>query len=170
MPGKKGSSQRADYYITRMEYANVLGWNVRVYVDSAPVEPKLFSDGVYGGKRKALAAARKYRDRIVRKYKVVPISRRKQHYHVRDARNASGYVGVTLQRTRRSGRTVSYSWIASFMKNGKQHKQSFSIREYGYERAFRNAVRCRYENTGRKAPGRIMIPAAPRSLRTWLDK
>ena len=60
-------------YITRMDHGNTHGWWVRVYKDSKPVESKLFSDGVYGGKAKAKAMAQEHRDKVVKKNKIVLI-------------------------------------------------------------------------------------------------
>ncbi len=68
--------------ITRMEYrkanpygngwSHLRGWWVRFQRGSSrdgtrQVTSKMFSDGVYGGKRKALAAAIKWRDRTAKK-------------------------------------------------------------------------------------------------------
>jgi hypothetical protein len=49
--------------ITRMDYARSHGYWVRFEYLSHPIS-KMFSDGRYGGKRKALKAAVKYRDEV----------------------------------------------------------------------------------------------------------
>jgi hypothetical protein len=55
--------------ITRMDYARAHGWWVRIYRNCAGKQKnclsQLFSDGVYGGKRKALVAAIAWRDQML---------------------------------------------------------------------------------------------------------
>src|SRR5262245_10740161 len=51
-----------------------------------------FSDGVYGGRQKALAAAKKYRDKLVTKNP--PLSRR-QYCSILRKNNRSGFAGVS---------------------------------------------------------------------------
>jgi hypothetical protein len=153
-----------------MDYANVRGWNVRVYVRSRPVEPKLFSDGVHGGKQRAHAAARRYRDQLLKKYHIAPTGQRGVGYHEIDPRNRSGVVGVSLQKTRRASGRVHFNWSARYMMDGKQRNQTFSIQQYGYTRAFNLAVRCRYENTGRQPPRRSKPPSPSAEVRRWLSQ
>jgi hypothetical protein len=50
--------------ITRFDYNRSHGWWVRFEYRDHPIS-KLFSDSRYGGKRKALAAAREYRDEVL---------------------------------------------------------------------------------------------------------
>lgn len=55
--------------ITRMDYGRTHGWWVRVYRGRGADKicfSKHFSDGVWGGKRKALEAARKWRAQTIR--------------------------------------------------------------------------------------------------------
>jgi len=62
------------HYITRMDYARNHGWWVRITaVNRKPGDPRLvaskvFSDGKWGGKRKALAIAKAWRDKALAKY------------------------------------------------------------------------------------------------------
>lgn len=53
-------------YITRFEFGRTRAWWVRIQRLSFN-KTKLFSDKAYGGKRKALLAAMKYRDAILKK-------------------------------------------------------------------------------------------------------
>lgn len=53
-------------YIVRFEFGSTLGWWVRIQ-RSTFKHRKLFSDGVHGGKQKALIAAKAYRDQLVKK-------------------------------------------------------------------------------------------------------
>ena len=154
-------------YITRMDHGNTHGWWVRVYKDSKPVESKLFSDGVYGGKEKAKKMAQAHRDKIVKKYKIVPVSMRKTREHSVDRRSTSGMVGVTLSVTDKGG-NLRVHWSARFMEKGKQRNVSFSVRKYGYEGAFRKAVKVRCEAIERNAPRGLTPPPPSRQLQKWM--
>lgn len=57
--------------ITRMDHGRTVGYWVRIYRNddegNRRCHSKMFSDGVWGSKRKALAAARSWRDKLLRK-------------------------------------------------------------------------------------------------------
>jgi hypothetical protein len=154
-------------YITRMDHGNTHGWWVRVYKDSKPVESKLFSDGVYGGKGKAKAEAQAHRDKVVKKNKIVPVHMRKTREHSVDSRSTSGLVGVTLSVADKAG-SLRVHWSARFMEKGKQRNVSFSVRKYGYEGAFNKAVRVRCEATGINRPRGITPPPPSARLKKWM--
>ncbi|HEC19814.1 MAG TPA: AP2 domain-containing protein [Gammaproteobacteria bacterium] len=172
---KKGAARKATTkekglgltYITRMDHGNTHGWWVRVYKDSRPVESKLFSDGVYGGKNKAKLAAQEHRDKVVKKNKIVPVHMRKTREHSVDCRSTSGLVGVTLSVADKGG-SLRVHWSARFMEKGKQRNVSFSVRKYGYEGAFRKAVRARSEAIGTTVPRGLTPPAPSRELKKWI--
>ena len=69
--GKRGATAKASRRnITRLDNDRSCGWWVRIYRTGRAGKvctSKLFSDGVNGGKRKALAAAMAWRDRALRK-------------------------------------------------------------------------------------------------------
>lgn len=154
-------------YITRMDHGNTHGWWVRVYKDSKPVESKLFSDGVHGGKMKAKLLAQEHRDKVVKKNKIVPVHMRKTHEHSVDRRSTSGMVGVTLSVADKAG-SLRVHWSARFMEKGRQRNVSFSVRKYGYEGAYRKALRARCDALGIK-PARGLTPPAPsRELQKWM--
>jgi hypothetical protein len=154
-------------YITRMDHGNTHGWWVRVYKDSKPLESKLFSDGVYGGKEKAKKQAQDYRDTVVKKHKIVPVHMRKTHEHSVDSRSTSGMVGVTLSMSDKSGSTRVH-WSARFMEKGRQRNVSFSVRKYGYEGAFRKALRARCEAIGHTLPRGMKPPPPSGTLKKWM--
>ena len=154
-------------YITRMDHGNTHGWWVRVYKDSKPVESKLFSDGVYGGKNKAKAEAQAHRDKVVAKNKIVPVHMRKTRQHSVDSRSTSGLVGVTLSVADKAG-SLRVHWSARFMEKGKQRNVSFSVRKYGYEGAFKKAVKTRCEAVGSNAPRGLKPPAPTAKVRKWM--
>lgn len=154
-------------YITRMDHGNTHGWWVRVYKDSKPVESKLFSDGVHGGKAKAKAKAQEHRDNVVKKHKIVPVHMRKTREHSVDRRSTSGMVGVTLSVTDKAG-SLRVHWSARFMEKGVQRNVSFSVRKYGYEGAFRKALRVRCDAIGINLPRGLKPPAPNRALQKWM--
>ena len=57
-------------FISRIDSGSTHGYFVRTYKKGKVLEPKLFSDRKIGGKRKALEAAKAYRDKVRRKYKL----------------------------------------------------------------------------------------------------
>jgi len=154
-------------YITRMDHGNTHGWWVRVYKDSKPVESKLFSDGVHGSKAKAKLEAQAHRDKVVKKNKIVPVHMRKTREHSVDCRSTSGLVGVTLSMADKSG-SLRVHWSARFMEKGKQRNVSFSVRKYGYEGAFRKAIRVRCDAIGTSLPRGIKPPVPDPSLKKWM--
>jgi hypothetical protein len=154
-------------YITRMDHGNTHGWWVRVYKDSKPVESKLFSDGVCGGKEKAKRQAQAHRDKIVQKHKIVPVHLRKTREHSVDRRSSSGMVGVTLSVADKAG-SLRVHWSARFMDKGRQRNVSFSVRKYGYEGAFRKAVKVRCDAIDSSTPRGLKPPAPSRTLQRWM--
>jgi hypothetical protein len=154
-------------YITRMDHGNTHGWWVRVYKDSKPLESKLFSDGVCGGKEKARKQAQDYRDKVVKKHKIVPVHLRKTREHSVDSRSTSGVVGVTLSMSDKSGSTRVH-WSARFMQKGRQRNVSFSVRKYGYEGAFKKALKARCEAIGQNLPRGMKPPTPNTTLKKWM--
>ncbi|GMQ96390.1 MAG: hypothetical protein BMS9Abin15_0059 [Gammaproteobacteria bacterium] len=97
---------------------------------------KMFSDGVYGGKRKALQNAIIWRDKIIAKYP--PLSK-KQYITIKRKNNKSGVPGVC--RFQKHGR---WHWVTSWATGvGKSKQLAFSSDEYGEEKAFKKACAAR---------------------------
>lgn len=163
----KKNSELGLTYITRMDHGNTHGWWVRVYKDSKPVESKLFSDGVYGGKEKAKKSAQAHRNKVVKRHKIVPVHLRKTREHSVDSRNTSGIVGVTLSMADKAG-SLRVHWSARFMESGRQRNVSFSVRKYGYEGAFRNALKARCNAIGQNIPRGIRPPMPNSQLKKWM--
>ncbi len=168
-PAAKADKGLGLTYITRMDHGNTHGWWVRVYKDSKPVESKLFSDGVHGGKLKAKKMAQDHRDLVVKKNKIVPVHLRKTREHSVDKRSTSGVVGVTLSVAEKAG-SLRVHWSARFMEKGRQRNVSFSVRKYGYEGAFRNALKVRFAAIGRSVPRSLKPPAPSKTLERWMKK
>ncbi len=104
---------------------------------------KHFTDGVYGGKRKALAAAIAYRDHIIARYPPLTL---KEFCSVIKHNNRSGISGVchyASSEPRQDGELRWY-WVASWSPEPRKTKQiKFSVDKYGEEGAFQRAVRAR---------------------------
>lgn len=123
--------------ITRIDHKNTHGWNVRIVKDEQ-MHSRLFSDGVCGGKGKALRVARSYRDKLHQKLFKRPVSERRE-IRFSNARNTTGVVGVSLSiRKRRSG-TYEYYVATWCPKKGNQARKAFSVNLHGRRKAFRLA-------------------------------
>ncbi len=138
--------------ITRMEYppksggsGGTIGWWVRV-MRRNKMHSKLFSDGKYGGKEKALEKAKEYRDKIMEEYDGLL---GKGYFAFKSQRNTSGIVGVhraSKVTKRPSGRKYTYDfWIASWLDptTGKRKNRSFSISKHGDIGALKLALETR---------------------------
>ena len=104
-----------------------------------------FSDGVYGGKQKALKAALRWRDAMLkqlhdRRHGLWRRNRKRRN-------NTSGIVGVGRYVSReRHGRSVTerISWQAFWEgSDGRRHGRKFSISRHGEQKAKRFAVEAR---------------------------
>lgn len=121
------------------------GWEVRMQRRGRRVE-KFFSDRIYGGRRKALAAAREFRDHLeetMKGYTVRELSRQPSR------RNRSGVVGVRLHKqvdVRGAFEYHYWYWVAQWTDaKGRRRTRSFSVHNYGDEEAFRLAREARQQ-------------------------
>lgn len=117
--------------ITRFEHGRTLGFCVRIYrteKGERRCHSKLFSDGVWGGKRKALAAAKAWRDRLLRK--LVPVGSNR-------FRVAPGHGYVKLYTRERVGgpSSVFVAWIR--VRAGRCKSTSRSVAIWGWAGAQR---------------------------------
>lgn len=119
------------------------GWEVRMQRRGEKTE-KFFADNAYGGKRKALNAAKIFRDELERKSRKYSV---KELAENPSARNKSGIVGVRLHQQKDSrGDYVYYYWywVAQWTDgHGRRKTKSFSCHTHGDEEAFRLAVEAR---------------------------
>lgn len=135
--------------ISRIDFRNKKGeiasggWEVRFYRRGKKVE-KFFADNKFGGRNKALAAAKKFRDETEKKlpkYTVYELSKKPSK------RNKSGIVGVRRheQTDVRGDWGYTYTfWVAQWTDElGRRRTKSFSINHYGEEEAFKMAVKAR---------------------------
>ena len=123
--------------LTRFDHPkkNTFGYFVRIQWKGEKYH-KFFSDGVYGDRLGALAAALEWRDETERKLAKPHTDRQVIGF---SSRNKSGVVGV--RRMLKQGRDVyEATWMDA---RGQVGRTSFSVARHGEKRAFRLAVRAR---------------------------
>jgi hypothetical protein len=133
--------------IYRIELASgSRGWHVNVKRGNQPLT-RHFGDSTFGGHANALAAARAWRDEMMRKVSVPDyvVWRR----DIVKSHNTSGIVGVhrNVVRTRSKGKLVETSyWTGCWTTlDGKTRARAFNIAKYGEEQAKLLAARFREE-------------------------
>lgn len=117
-------------------------WIVRVQRRNR-IHHRYFSDSVYSGKRLALAAAKAYRETLLR---TLPEFTRPEVCRIRKKNNRSGVSGVSRHET--AGRTPTSPrrtfWVAQWpIGGGKAKMRKFSIKRYGERGAYLRALRAR---------------------------
>lgn len=130
-PAKPKGSTRIERGIYEVNYPSHKG--IRAYLKFKDKEyQKVFT--LTGGKRKALAAARRWRKEKLREIQNSPEAanplKRKQ------SNNTSGVTGVRRAKT---------AWGATWVENGKQQHRSFAIEKHGEQQAFKLACQARAE-------------------------
>jgi hypothetical protein len=105
---------------------------------------KHFSDVVYGGKRKALQAAKAWRDGIKERHR--PLTKR-EFASIRRRNNRSGVPGVCRYANvdwRNGQKHYRWHWVASWATQpGKSKQVKFAVAKYGEKRAFELACAAR---------------------------
>ncbi len=112
--------------ITRMDYPKSQGYFVRVRW-RGDARSKLFSDGVYGDRLSALAAAIEWRDRMNREMG-------------KPKNGAPPAPNVGIHRRMRDGHEV---YEATWSVNGKRGRTTYSIKKHGLKEAKALAVAAR---------------------------
>ncbi len=125
---------RPNYGISRIDQPEKKnhGYYVRI-THRGKTTQKFFPDKSLGGKSKALTAARKFRDSIVRK-----LPKFKQEAASREKRRVlkSGVTGVTHVVSRAKGRNDYAYWQAAWTDSrGRRRTAKFSISRYGNAKA-----------------------------------
>lgn len=121
------------------------GWEVRIQRKGQKTG-KFFSDSRYGGKRAALSAAKKYRDKVEARHEKYTVEELAEYP---SKRNSSGTVGIRLHRQidRRGDYEYHYwYWVAQWTDaEGRRRTRSFSIHQYGDDEAYEMACEARFE-------------------------
>lgn len=139
-------SRSSVYGISRVDNATsrTHGWLVTIQRRGV-IYRKHFSDGVHGGKAKAFAAAKAYRDEVVANYP--PLSMQ-EYSSIVKSNNRSGVVGVCrycASETRDLPEEKQrWFWVASWpLADGRRKRVKFSINKYGEDGAFEMALNAR---------------------------
>lgn len=129
--------------ISRIDTGSTHGYQVR-FMRRGYSYDQFFGDNAYGGKRKALQAAREFRDELEAEH---PHYSRREVARIKSARNSSGTVGVHLteETDKRWPNQPTYLyWVAQWSPEpGVRKSRRFSVSKYGEEEAYRLAVNAR---------------------------
>lgn len=135
--------KRKDQGISRIDSESTHGWFVRGYRNKMTYS-KLFSDKKYGGKGKALIAAREFRNELVEELQKIRPMKRPRRIVSTDSRNKTGVLGVCrLEKVGPTGKIYASYSVTWRPKPGVQKCTSFSIRKYGEKQALKLAVSLR---------------------------
>jgi hypothetical protein len=90
---RTSSKPESERGLTRVDSRDTHGWMMRLYHQGI-IYTKLFSDGVYGSTKKALKAARKYREQLAKKLGIESLDKRRRVRSVSTQSVPTGVVGV----------------------------------------------------------------------------
>lgn len=144
-----------------------LAYQFRFKYRDYPVHVKNFPINFFGNEKKALLAARKYRNIYLKKLGLDYLIK----FNVNQKRPCrklntctSGIIGVRIGQ-RAVGDGVNIYWEAKFNKDNRSTKKSFNINLYGEKIAFTLACKERYKQAGtlfvyrgHKFPCKIPVP------------
>ncbi len=138
--------QKSYRYIRRIDRNGTHSWHVTIRRAKQAIT-KHFSDNVYEGKQKALEAAIRFRDALLKKLDTDDYALWKRRLGCHN-RNTSGTPGVgryVNKYTNNHGVVTEYpSWQAFWKdKEGKRHIRTFGVSTYGEEQARELAIEAR---------------------------
>lgn len=141
-------SEKPMYGISRMDNDSnrTHGWLVTIQ-RRREIYRKFFSDMPHGGKLKALAAAKAFRDEIIAQY---PLFSKQEHANLKKRSNQSGIVGVcrvvASETKTLPPEKQRWNWVAAWtLSDGRRKRVKFSVRMFGEEQARALAIRAREE-------------------------
>ena len=143
---------RPNYGISRIDQPEKKnhGFYVRI-THSGTTQQKYFPDKANGGKTKALAAARAFRDGVLKK---LPKAKQKAASAKRRRVKQSGMSGVTHVTSKILSGAVYEYWQAAWIDNGTRRTAKFSIDRYGDTKALELAKKARRAAERGKPPER----------------
>lgn len=134
---------RANRNLTRIERKTTGGFLLRI-MRQGYMYTQLFSDREYGSKKKSLDAARIVRDELeaeLKTYSSKDLAKRER------SNNTSGITGVRLVEEsdpRWESKPTYQYWVAQWSPSkGVRKTKRFSVEKYGYDEAYRLAVKAR---------------------------
>jgi len=137
------SKPESERGLTRVDSRDTHGWMMRL-CHQGTVYTKLFSDGVYGNTKKALKAARKYREQLAKQLGIESLEKRRRVRRVSTQSVPTGVVGVYRGTSKTKSGKLRHYYAASWSpKPNKLKTKSFSIAKYGEAKAFELAVEYR---------------------------
>jgi len=127
---------KAGRYLQRVDRRGFRGYSV-LLTRRGILHSRFFADRRFGGRRKARAAAERWRDeQMVTLYPPVRLRRFTPW-------NRTGVVGVLLERYQVRGRRYRRYRASWPDAEGRSRRRSFDLRKYGEEKAFELAVEAR---------------------------
>ncbi len=131
---------KANKGISRIDSGSTHGWFVRGYRNGKTYS-KLFSDKKSGGKGKARALAKAYREELNAELEQIPKAQRVRRIVLSDSRNKTGELGVSrITKRSTAGKPYEVFSVSWRPEPGIQKCTSFSINKYGEKKAFKLAV------------------------------
>ncbi len=129
-------------HISRIDSKNTHGWFVRLYQDGE-THSKFFSDGVHGGREKALKVATKYRDQYIKEHNIQYLP----YFEKPMKSNKTGVSGVSESfHTWRSGKKVPCYIVFWAPKPNERKTKYFYPHHFNNKKeAFKAAVEFRKE-------------------------
>lgn len=168
------------YGISRIDNDSTHCWYVRIKTTEGLL-PASFSDRKYGDKRKALAAAKQWRDDHVPSHSERPaLNSWGPLPSLTHARNKTGMARVAIiQKYNSDGEITSIIWEARWREPHPEREKgslrsiiktkSFAVKRYGYRAAYLWACKTRAEKLGKKANlKKLTPPPPPKYMLLWL--
>lgn len=143
---------RPTYGISRIDQPEKKnhGYYVRI-THRGRTQQKYFPDKANGGKSKALSAARKFRDAVVKK---LPKAKQQAAAQKRRRAKQSGVTGVThVVSKSATGATYEYWQAAWIDSSGRRRTAKYSISRYGDKPALDLAIKARRKAIGSGGSG-----------------
>lgn len=171
MRKKQRKTTPKNKFITCMEYGSTNCYWVRIQIPASDEYiSKTFPFKRHGGKRKALQAAKKFRDEIVKDLGIKHYSRNRDRNNTSKP-NKSGVIGVMRQETLKSNGVAYASWIGYYqVKNRRQVKKSFAEIKYGERQAFLNACMFRAQGGDLIVENETNMPCSIERIQQELDQ
>lgn len=132
-------------------------WRVWITFGDFDSGQRYFSDREHGGIDQSLAAAKQFRDKIIKKHKIPLRVYDGNGFTIRHTKNKSGTVGLRLTPDRRKD-PVRWSWVGCKQVDGQTTVFGRSIRTHGYEKAWSMVAKIREAHTGMKVPSKPPPP------------
>lgn len=138
---------------------NMHGWFARVYLRSKVYANKYFNDKKYGGKQKALRAAKEYLAATIKeRNEKHPEAKNSRRRVTTDARNKTGIIGVSRTTIKsKSGVVSEFFQVTWRPRKNVVRAKSFSIKKYGEEGALRRAWEIR-KKAEKQMYGQVQSP------------